>query len=507
VNVSLSYLERAYDDAVSYVGKVTGSGLMDEHVSGFWAEILAERGSYPSFPEMLTMRRGATYPMAERRDVADEEAETAYARAAHFVATKSIPPASRFLDELEEPAFGCPQPFDVGAKLLTPNCLVNAITVHRVLEALRRAGIEDRPLRVLEIGAGFGQAARQLLERLDISTYAICDLPENLFLSAFYLRALFPERTAAFVGDGETGVDSGLAFVVPPAARELAGPFDLILNSYSFQEMNRRSVEEYFALASRTLSDDGVFYSLNAHGKDEIAWPSEYPVEQFELEHVASPRRFPFQLNATVPYELVLRRPRATTVTRRLKSGLDAIGSAFQLGLDEEIAPLCDRFVAGTPAAGEAEWIAATERLFRASDADEKRHRLSELDRSGVLPAVVSYLTACFAYATGDRTETIRAAEASLPGLAQSLARLHAETMLAKLGHDTEGSLARTAALAPHLADQIAGVPYEVHAAHIGACLHLPPASVSAQEPDALSGRIRRTARRIGPARIRSRLR
>src|SRR5207249_2955923 len=120
------------------------------------------------------------------------------------------------------------------------------------------------------IGAGFGQAARQLIERLDIRTYAVCDLPENLFLSAFYLQGLFPERRAAFVDGQDDGAGAELAFVVPRLLHHLAGPFDLVLNAYSFQEMNRASVEEYFAFAAAALEPDGLLYSLNAHGKAEI---------------------------------------------------------------------------------------------------------------------------------------------------------------------------------------------------------------------------------------------
>lgn len=492
VEASQSHLREAYDRTLAYVGGVEASGLMKGHVSGFWAEILAGRANYPSFEEMLSMRRGATYPMAERRNLEDEEAELEYARAAHDVASKSVPAA--FLDGLEEPPFGSPVQFDLGGRRLSANCLVNAVTVHSILETLRRAGIAGRPLRILEIGAGFGQAARMLIERLDVRNYAVCDLPENLFLSAFYLQALFPEQTASFGGG-----DAGLAFVVPPHAARLAGPFDLVLNSYSFQEMNRASVEEYFSLAMRTLADDGRFYSLNSHGKDEIAWPSEYPTGAFRIERLASPRKFPFQLNATIPYELVLglRRQGDDGDPRVVADGLDGIGCAFQLGLDEELAELCERFAADSLDARQLAWVEHLAGLFRAPRISEKRAHAGGLCASGVLPAVSAYLAGCLAYATNEPAEASHRLSDALPGLGASLARIHATAMLGTLAADGSArNEARRLAeeLAPHLAAQVAdlGSSRDAYAPHIRACLRL---EAHARTP---SGKIRSSIRRIG---------
>jgi putative sugar O-methyltransferase len=411
---------------------------MDGHVSEFWAEILAGRASYPSFEEMLEMRRGHTWPMAERRDLEDESAEREYVSAAQIVATRSLPP--EFLAGIDEPGFGAPRRFPFGDRELSANCLVNAITVYGVLEACRRAGVAGRPLRVLEIGAGFGQAARMLIERLDVTTYAVCDLPENLFLSAFYLQALFRERRSTFGGG-----DGGLVFVTPPDAERLAGPFDLVLNSFSFQEMTRASVNRYFSLARRLLVPDGVLYSLNAHGKDEVRWPSDYPTDGFHLDDIRTPRKYPFQWNATVPYELVLR-PGGDA---ELATTLDAFGCAFQLGLDETVV---DGTVSLPDLAG----------VFRAERLDGKRGRARALRPS---PAG-TYVEGCLAFASGDR-DMSRLLVPALPALGDSLAAVHARMML--------GDVAAAAQIAPHLGAQLETVANDpaALAGHLGACLKL----------------------------------
>jgi putative sugar O-methyltransferase len=491
---SLTQLRQAYDRTLAYIEKVSSSE-MTGYTSAFWTEILADRASYPAFDEMLMMRRGATYPMGERRDVADIAAERKYADAAYAVATRSIPKESSFLASLEEPPLGCPRSFEMSGKQLTANCLVNAVTVYSLLEALTRSGLSEKPLRVLEIGAGFGQAARLIMERLDVTSYVICDLPENLFLGAFYLQGLFPERQVAFIDRETADPGNALAFVVPPFAETLEGPFDLILNSYSFQEMNRASVEGYFALAARTLAPDGVFYSLNSHGKDEISWPSEYPVGSFHIERLALPRKFPFQLNATIPYELVLRGKGEgdSRTPASVAVGLDGIGCAFQLGLDEELEGLSEEFVGNSLDTATEGWLVDLAGLFRAPGLDEKRVHMRALRASNLFPGVSAYLGGCLAYVSDDPDDTAGLLSEALTGLGASLARVHAEAMLATTdaGGNATGAATR---LAPHLAAQVAelSTTQAAYARHIRACLRF------GTDEAPVPGRIRRGVRRIG---------
>ena len=469
---------------------------MEGHVSDFWAQALEERTNYPSFQEMLLMRRGFTYLLADQPAVEEMAAQLEYARAAYFVATRSLPPEA--IAKLEEPALGCPRSFHFDGRELSANCLVNAITVYNVTEALRRADLLERPLRVLEIGAGFGQAARLLLERLDIALYAICDLPENLFLSAFYLQALFPDRAATFVQGAGENPAGGFVFLVPPLVDRLAGPFDLILNSYSFQEMRRESVDQYLAVAARTLAPHGILYSLNSHGKDEILWPSEYLPDGFRLDRLRSPRKFPFQLTATVPYELVIRpgRREDTRTSAFFADGLDGIGCAFQLGLDEELEELCEHFVHGSLVVGEEAWLRSLGALFRAPGLEEKRIQACELRATGVLPHVSAYLEGCLVYAAGEVDEASRLLAEAAAGLGSSLARLHAVAMLGTLAVDEARHLEaqRVAAeLAPHLAAGVVQMGWNQvgYRDHMRKCLRLATPTVPVRS------RRRRIVRRI----------
>src|SRR3954451_15093085 len=245
----LAALHRADERRASFAGRIAARDDMAEHVSEFWAEILGDerRRNYPTFDEMLVMRRGFTYPIADRGKSEDREPDRAYGEAAWRVVRQTV--ARDYFDGWEESAVGAPYSYSFDGLRLTPGGIVNALTSSRIVAHCRTTALASRPLRVLEIGAGYGQVAHQLLQQLDIATYAVCDLPENAFLTSFYLQCNWPERSTAFVADDQDGADAQFVFTVPPTLGALRGPWDLIVNSYSFQEMNRESVDAYLAHA------------------------------------------------------------------------------------------------------------------------------------------------------------------------------------------------------------------------------------------------------------------
>ena len=334
-------LLRAYRRSADYIEALRRERAMDgsDDVSPFWRAVLDEpkRRSHPTFDEMLVMRRGFTYPLGDRAKAGDGEADREYARAAHAVVSRSMDPA--VLDGFDESALGAPPVERFGDQALSGGGIVNALTVHRIERALAAHG-PDRPLRVLEIGAGYGAVADQLLRRLPVAVYAICDLPENLFLSGYFVPANHPGRTVAFLlPDAADAAE--LQFVVPPYLELLDGPFDLIVNTYSFQEMNRSSVERYLAFAAQRLASDGLLFSLNAHGKAGITAPRQYLAPGLKLLSVAPVRRLPWQVAGTNPYELLMRPAPGGTVDPEQGRRLDRVGALMQLGLHDELASLC----------------------------------------------------------------------------------------------------------------------------------------------------------------------
>lgn len=448
---SLAAVHAAYDRCVAFA-ESAADAAMDEHLSDFWREILEGRANYPTFNEMQVMRRGFTYPIADRGKAEDLEAEAAYARAAWDVVRRTVP--AEYFARFTESAVGCPTAFAFDGHVLSAGGIVNALTSYRIVEASKRLGLSERPLRVLEIGAGYGQVAHQLLQQLDIETYAFCDLPENAFLTAYYLQLNHPEREVRFV-DGA----AGLTFTVPPYLERLEGTFDLIVNSYSFQEMTLESVRTYLDFAAQRLTPDGFLYSLNAHGKAGVRRPSDYGVEAFAVEGLACPRRFPWQPNGTAPYELVLR-PRSAPALdaerrARRRAQLDGLGGAAQLGLSDELGPLIDAFVDGEEGAPHD----GLDALAAAFDGDlDARRRAAR----GLPEPLGSYVEGVLALIAGDDAAAARSLAAALDALPETHARVWALTVTAGFDHaagrhrEATARAAAAARLAPHLATDVA---------------------------------------------------
>jgi putative sugar O-methyltransferase len=460
VSASLPALREAYDRCVAFA-EATRDARLDEHLSDFWREILAERANYPSFNEMQVMRRGFTYPIADRGKAEDLQAETAYARAAWDVVGRSVP--ASYFDRFQESAVGCPTAFVFDGHVLSAGGIVNALTAYRIVSACERLGLMGRPLRILEIGAGYGQVAHQLLQQLDVQTYAVCDLPENAFLTGFYLRANHPEREARFIGPGDPPANGapGLVFTIPPFLERLEGEFDLIVNSYSFQEMTLGSVQEYLAFAAERLTAGGFLYSLNSHAKAGVRRPSDYGIEAFELDTLACPRRFPWQPNGTVPYELVLRARTAPPLTgerlERRRAQLDGLGGAMQLGLSEELEPLIATFTGADEGASD-DALDALAAAFAGPIAERReaaRH---------VPGAVGAHIAGVLAFVAGDDAHAAETLDEALKGLGETHARVWALTVLAGIdaarGEHRRSTqrAAEAAGLAPHLARDVASL-------------------------------------------------
>jgi putative sugar O-methyltransferase len=440
----LTTFHAAYERCVGFAARVAERDDLSEHVSAFWSEALGERRNYPNFDEMLVMRRGYTYPIADRADVEDREADREYAEAAWKVARQTVDRS--YFDKWEESTVGTPFSYSFDGARLTPGGIVNALTSQRIVRQVRESGLGSRPLRILEIGAGYGQVAHQLLQQLDIVTYAVCDLPENAFLSSFYLQCNWPGRKSAFIAAEADAADGDLVFTVPPLLAKLGGPWDVVINSYSFQEMTRESVDGYLAHAAATLTRDGFLYSLNAHGKalTGIERPSDYAAPGLSISSIAPVRRYPWQMFATVPYELVMRRGAESGPPPETVRKLEGLGRAMQLGLHDEIEELCAAFGTGA----RADRLDALAAFGDASFPVAERAAAAR-DVGGLVGA---HLEATLAAAVGadDAAEALRAA---IGGLAGTHAEVRDRVTLASMSEDAtrQADLARAIALAPHL--------------------------------------------------------
>jgi putative sugar O-methyltransferase len=455
-NLNLSTLVKIHKECLDYCQHVEAGGWIekDDDESPFWRSLFAGRENYPDMNGMLLMRRGATQQI-------EPNLTQTVAKASYSVMLESMPENS--LDQIEESSFGAPMVYPFGSCCLSASGMINGLTVSRILLALEQAQMGERHLKVLEIGAGFGLAALMLIKKLKIESYTICDLPKNLFLSSFYLRAHYPDINSVFLRDHEK-VDNrsaGLIFVVPPFLENVKGQFDLVVNSYSFQEMNLYSVKKYFELIKDRLAEDGVFYSLNSHSKAGVSRASDYSLNGFEVVSFSAPRRGPFQLFATEPYELVLRKSR---VGKKGYSSafLDAIGFLVQLGFKAELMPLFEIFCLNDYPAEQATFLEKVKCFFEDAEPQAKKEVILTIQELGLYSEITQVLHGLHCFCVGDHQEAFNSLQAVLPKLSKSSIKdrcLVVQCVLAKyFGNDEQSTrcLEELDRSVPYLIEEIA---------------------------------------------------
>jgi putative sugar O-methyltransferase len=119
---------------------------------------------------------------------------------------------------------------------------------------------------LLEIGPGNGNLSSILKSQMPQTTFINIDLPETLSHSIVYLFDLFPEAKILFPNEDikEDISRYDYIFLTPSQINKVNdSTVDMVINTYSFQEMTQRQIEEYFAFIKRSLKAEGYFYAAN----------------------------------------------------------------------------------------------------------------------------------------------------------------------------------------------------------------------------------------------------
>ena len=132
--------------------------------------------------------------------------------------------------------------------------------------------LENQKSVVLDIGVGFGGSSRILHYYRPHATQIVLDLPETLFLTAYYLKYNFPDKKIALLEDiyphldrFDELVEEYDFLVIPPFVLDhiSAKSVDLVVNASSLAFMSKEYLDYYLKETNRVLKDGGYFYSLN----------------------------------------------------------------------------------------------------------------------------------------------------------------------------------------------------------------------------------------------------
>lgn len=458
---NLNLLKQRYSNIVAYIQYLRKSGYMhSKNISPFWQDILDKRKNFPEFNEMITMRRNSTYPMADGNAFGDpwKRTEQEHTQAAHDVIIRSVP--KDYFLKFHESYFGDPLVFEFDGNMLSAGGIINALTSYRIIQWLKKYKLISKPLRILEIGGGYGQVAYQLMQQLSIKSYTFIDLPENLFLCAFYMQANFPAMKVTYLTAKTVKQDNGFIFLTPDFLNNINQKYDLVINSYSLQEMNMESVKKYFSLIEKHLGSDGVFYSLNAHGKAGVIKPSDYPIQNFKLEGLSPIRTIPHHyMFATNPYEIILKKTKNNIREKDHYSSkiFDSLGFLYQLGLSTSIEKLSFHYVHNSLSQKEINWLESVYEWVTRKEYGEKNKYRTQLKVFPTYSQIQTYLMALLQYAGGDLQNAKKNMESVVHTLSEEYVQLYGYLVLAsiyKLLHHESFSLfylSKFQKKAPHL--------------------------------------------------------
>ena len=364
-------------------------------VSEFWRDVFAERPNFPDLNQLMVFRReGFAYGIGDDRQGSIER-ERAYSERMYRIFSRMVD--LDLVRKIPESTFGAPLLFQHDGIERSASFWINAATSQRVKDFVGRFG-KRGPLRVLEIGAGWGACAYQLHRMMEIESYVVVDLPNNLHISSVYLATTLPDRRTEIIdiaGGPVTDIAANtIVGCLPATLPRLQAKFDLVLNSFSLQEMSLDTVKVYIDWIADALADDGLFVSLNSHGKAGVRLPSDYGYDKFHLYHWNVFRLSPSGFLNTIPYEVVAgrRKPGSPSYPTATQDGL---GGLMQLGLDRNLDVFSSALVSGSLDAEQSRLLDGYAGFFAAaSDIDRKTilASLRAVDASAIWPYVRAHL-------------------------------------------------------------------------------------------------------------------
>lgn len=145
---------------------------------------------------------------------------------------------------------------------------INGLCGNGILDWLQQRRRERGRVRIVEIGAGFGNLAQTLARIIGEVDYTIVDLPESMIYSSIWL-ATVGGRPCTIAREGvplDPARGPGFTFVPNHMLEEFLpqlGEVDLVINCMSLSEMAKNQVAYYGDCARELIGAGGVFYEQN----------------------------------------------------------------------------------------------------------------------------------------------------------------------------------------------------------------------------------------------------
>jgi putative sugar O-methyltransferase len=151
------------------------------------------------------------------------------------------------LDDLIVPSIGNAYNFEFNGRLINPNYFISNYYANYSSKLVNQKS--NKRKIIFELGGGYGAYAYFLNKKNDYC-YIGCDLPENLSLTAFFLKSLLPNKNIKLITDlKKEKVDFNKFDIVLISNYDIENLpnniIDLTFNSYSLGEMHTEAVYNY----------------------------------------------------------------------------------------------------------------------------------------------------------------------------------------------------------------------------------------------------------------------
>jgi putative sugar O-methyltransferase len=416
-----SNLRRLFDEIPNH------DRITNKHASSFWHRMLEKRNNFPSYNELVTFRREMATGIGYSDNI-NEKTEQQMFRL-NLGRALTVCPVD-FLKKHQESNVGHPYQYFWNEILSSSAGLNNCTNAWRILSCLEETNALGAKC-ILEIGAGYGGVADILIRVLSPNVFVVCDLPENLYLSLFYLSVNHPQYDVCLVHNVKPKpfTRKTLVFCTPEGIDHVKEPYELIVNTHSFQEMKLDEIRRYFKYICENMRNNALFYFLNHFGAAGAKKPSDYPLDMFKI---ASWRPFP------VPQPRFLHRKQAVEVLlrkqneRQWPTGFQKISETLGLllfaGVNDNLLPICRRLVEGTLSSIEAVYFQQLREVLYCQSPIQGLEIIENLDVPDELKAINSYIVGIMNLIAQDneiaKKNLLEAIESGLSGFAKS--RAHA---------------------------------------------------------------------------------
>jgi len=159
--------------------------------------------------------------------------------------------------------------------------------IDRIIYLLKKYGYKEELCNVFEIGGGFAGLCGKFMTVLRPKRYILTDLPEDMFLSLYYLSKFFQNVSLIYLQEDLIKLEQpGIFIIAPWLLEKLNIKMDLAINTMSFQHMTLGNIKYYFDIIYRHKTKFIYFVNRNAKRDPTDVIVDDYPIpKSYSLLH------------------------------------------------------------------------------------------------------------------------------------------------------------------------------------------------------------------------------